>query len=113
MLPAIRMASLMKLNVTYFFTHDSIFVGQDGASRQPIEQIGQLRLIKGLTVFRPASPSELYGAYKLILQGVGPMAVVLSRQNMPVMYTATFFVLVIVFIIQIIGDLIVKRIDKR
>lgn len=105
MLPAIRMASMMKLNVTYFFTHDSIYVGQDGASHQPIEQIGQLRLIKGLHVFRPASPSELYGAYKLILQGIGPMAIILSRQNLKVLEEASFKD-------SLMGGYVIKRAKK-
>lgn len=84
MLPAIRMAALMKLNVLYIFTHDSIFVGEDGVTHQPIEQLANLRSIIGLNVFRPCDSNELLAGYKLVLEKSGPMAFVLSRQKMPV-----------------------------
>lgn len=84
MLPSIRMSAMMKLNVMYFFTHDSIYVGQDGPSHQPIEQLSQLRSIIGLKVFRPCDASELLAGYKFALSNKGPIAFVLSRQNMPI-----------------------------
>ena len=84
MLPSIRMATMMKLNIMYFFTHDSIYVGQDGPSHQPIEQLSQLRSIIGLKVFRPCDASELLAGYKFALSNKGPIAFVLSRQNMPI-----------------------------
>ena len=84
MLPSIRMAAMMKLNVMHFFTHDSIYVGQDGPSHQPIEQLSQLRSIIGLKVFRPCDASELLAGYKFALSNNGPIAFVLSRQNMPI-----------------------------
>ena len=84
MLPSIRMSAMMKLNVMYFFTHDSIYVGQDGPSHQPIEQLSQLRSIIGLKVFRPCDASELLAGYKFALSNNGPIAFVLSRQNMPI-----------------------------
>ncbi len=84
MLPSIRMAAMMKLNIMYFFTHDSIYVGQDGPSHQPIEQLSQLRSIIGLKVFRPCDASELLAGYKFALSNKGPIAFVLSRQNMPI-----------------------------
>ena len=84
MIPSIRMATMMKLNVMYFFTHDSIYVGQDGPSHQPIEQLSQLRSIIGLKVFRPCDASELLAGYKFALSNKGPIAFVLSRQNMPI-----------------------------
>lgn len=84
MTPAIRMAAMMKLNVLYIFTHDSIFVGEDGATHQPIEQLGQLRLIEGLKVFRPCDANELIAAYKYAISAEGPCAIVLSRQPIPV-----------------------------
>lgn len=84
MIPSIRMATMMKLNVMYFFTHDSIYVGQDGPSHQPIEQLSQLRSIIGLKVFRPCDASELLAGYKYALSNKGPIAFVLSRQNMPI-----------------------------
>ena len=84
MLPAIRMSALMKLNNVYFFTHDSIYVGEDGVTHQPIEQIGNLRSIIGLDVFRPADSNELLAGYKLVLENNGPTAFILSRQKMSV-----------------------------
>ena len=84
MLPSIRMSAMMKLNIMYFFTHDSIYVGQDGPSHQPIEQLSQLRSIIGLKVFRPCDASELLAGYKYALSNKGPIAFVLSRQNMPI-----------------------------
>lgn len=84
MLPSIRMSAMMKLNIMYFFTHDSIYVGQDGPSHQPIEQLSQLRSIIGLKVFRPCDASELLAGYKFALSNKGPIAFVLSRQNMPI-----------------------------
>lgn len=84
MLPAIRMAALMKLNVLYIFTHDSIHVGKDGPTHQPIEQLGQLRLIPNLKVFRPCDANELVCAYKFAISGQGPCVIVLSKQEIPV-----------------------------
>ena len=83
MLPAIRLASSMKLNCLYFFTHDSIYVGKDGISHQPIEQLGQLRSIIGLKVVRPCDANELLTGYQFALSSDGPVAFILSRQNMP------------------------------
>lgn len=83
MLPSIRMAAEMKLKVMYYFTHDSIFVGQDGVSHQPIEQLGQLRSIIGLNVFRPADANELLAGYQHFMDNVGPTAFILTKQNMP------------------------------
>lgn len=84
MLPAIRMSALMKLNVLYVFTHDSIYIGEDGVTHQPIEQLSNLRSIIGLNVFRPCDANELLAGYKLALENNGPMAFVLSRQKMEV-----------------------------
>lgn len=80
---AIRLAALSKLPVIYQFTHDSIFVGEDGPTHQPIEQIMSLRAIPGLQVIRPADIHELKGAWLAALRYVGPTALVLSRQNLP------------------------------
>lgn len=82
MLPAIRLASSMKLNCLYFFTHDSIYVGKDGISHQPIEQLSCLRSIIGLKVVRPCDANELIAGYHYALAGEGPVAFILSRQNM-------------------------------
>ncbi len=84
MLPAIRMSGMMDLNTLYFFTHDSIAIGQDGASHQPIEQIANLRSIIGLNVYRPCDANELLAGYDNYLTFGGATAMVLSRQNMPI-----------------------------
>ena len=84
MLPSIRLAAMMKLPVMYFFTHDSLFVGQDGPSHQPIEQLAQLRSIIGLNVFRPCDANELIAGYQTILSNNVPTAFILSRQDMPI-----------------------------
>jgi len=84
MRPAIRMAALMKLPVIYIFTHDSIFVGEDGPTHQPVEQLESLRTIPNLKVIRPADGEETKEAWKEILQRTdGPTALILSRQNLP------------------------------
>ncbi len=85
MRPAIRLAALMKLPVIYIFTHDSIAVGEDGPTHQPVEQLASLRAIPGLTVIRPADATETAAAWRLTLQKTdGPVALLLSRQNLPV-----------------------------
>jgi transketolase len=86
MRPAIRLAALMKLPVTYVFTHDSIAVGEDGPTHQPVEQVMSLRAIPGLTVIRPADANETAQAWRMALRSVdAPVALVLSRQNLPVL----------------------------
>lgn len=80
---AIRLAALSKLPVIYQFTHDSIFVGEDGPTHQPIEQIMSLRAIPGLRVVRPADAHEVKGAWLSALENSGPTALILSRQNLP------------------------------
>lgn len=85
MRPAIRMASLMKLPVIYVFTHDSVAVGEDGPTHQPIEHIQSLRLIPGLTVLRPADANETRTAWETAVNNsTGPVALILSRQGLPV-----------------------------
>jgi len=84
MRPAIRMAALMGLPVIYIFTHDSIMVGEDGPTHQPVEQLESLRLIPNLKVIRPADEEETKLAWKeAIKKTEGPTALVLSRQNLP------------------------------
>ncbi len=80
MRPAIRLAALMGLPVTYIFTHDSIGVGEDGPTHQPVEQLASLRAIPGLTVLRPADARETAGAWAVALTSPGPVALVLTRQ---------------------------------
>jgi len=84
MRPAIRLAALMEQPVIYVFTHDSIFLGEDGPTHQPIEQLASLRAIPGLTVLRPADAAETAQAWRLALQKKdGPTALVLTRQGLP------------------------------
>lgn len=85
MRPAIRLASLMKLPVIYIFTHDSVAVGEDGPTHQPVEQLAGLRAIPGLTVIRPADATETIEAWRLAAQTTdSPVALILSRQKLPV-----------------------------
>ncbi len=82
MLPAIRMRAMMELPVFTVFTHDSVDVGQDGPTHQPIEQIGQLRQIIGLLTYRPATPAEVVACYKLFFETKKPMAMVFSKSKL-------------------------------
>jgi transketolase len=83
--PAIRLAALMKLRVIYVFTHDSIAVGEDGPTHQPVEHLMALRAIPGLTVIRPADANETAEAWRWALkQREGPVALILTRQALPV-----------------------------
>jgi len=89
MRPAIRLAALMGLPVIYVFTHDSIFVGEDGPTHQPIEHIAALRVIPGLRVLRPADAEETAEAWRMaLLRTDGPTALVLTRQKLPVILKA-------------------------
>jgi len=84
--PAIRLAALMKLPVTYVFTHDSVAVGEDGPTHQPVEHLAVLRAIPGLTVIRPADATETAAAWRVAVKSTdGPVALILSRQNLPVL----------------------------
>lgn len=88
MRPAIRLAALMKLGVVYIFTHDSIGVGEDGPTHQPIEHLASLRAIPGLVVLRPADANETAQAWRVALERRdGPTALVLSRQKCPMVTT--------------------------
>jgi transketolase len=84
MKPAIRMASLMKLPVIYVFTHDSIGVGEDGPTHQPIEHLAALRAMPQIDVFRPADANETRTAWEFAMEQTDrPTALVLTRQNLP------------------------------
>ncbi len=86
MRPSIRLAGLMKLPVIYVFTHDSIAVGEDGPTHQPVEHVASLRAIPGLTVIRPSDALETVEAWrKTIETSDGPVALILSRQKLPVL----------------------------
>jgi transketolase len=90
MKPAIRLAALMKLPVTYVFTHDSIGLGQDGPTHQPIEQLAALRAVPDLLVLRPGDANETAQAWRTILAQSGPSCLVLSRQALPTQDRAKF-----------------------
>jgi transketolase len=84
MRPSIRVANIMGIQVIYVFTHDSIFVGEDGPTHEPVEQIASLRLIPGMTVIRPADGPEVAAAWANALRRKdGPTALILSRQGVP------------------------------
>jgi transketolase len=85
MRPAIRLASLMKLRSIYVFTHDSIGVGEDGPTHQPIEHAASLRAIPQLTVIRPADANETASAWRVAMNRRGPTALLLTRQALPVL----------------------------
>jgi transketolase len=86
MRPAVRLAAFMKLPVVYVYTHDSIFVGEDGPTHQPIEHLMAMRTIMGLTVIRPADAAETAVAWKIAMQrSDGPTALCLTRQGLPVL----------------------------
>jgi transketolase len=84
MRPSVRLAALMGARVIYVYTHDSIGLGEDGPTHQPIEQLSSLRAIPGLTVLRPADANETAVAWKLAVEApAGPVALVLTRQKLP------------------------------
>lgn len=89
MRPAIRLAALMKLPTRYIFTHDSIGLGEDGPTHQPVEHLAALRAIPGLAVFRPADANEVRECWKAALRWDGPAALALTRQNVPILDRAT------------------------
>ncbi len=83
--PSVRLAALSGLPVVFVYTHDSIGVGEDGPTHQPIEQLASLRVMPGLAVYRPADANETSAVWRAALRrGDGPTVVVLSRQNLPV-----------------------------
>ena len=84
--PSLRLTSMMNLANIYIFTHDSISVGEDGPTHQPVEQLLMLRSIPNLDVFRPADANEVIGSYKAILaKKEGPSALLLARNTLPIL----------------------------
>ncbi|WP_152658047.1 transketolase [Oceanobacillus sp. CFH 90083] len=82
--PSIRLASIMNMPVTYVFTHDSIAVGEDGPTHEPVEHLAALRAIPHLSLIRPADANEVQAAWRLALESTDqPTALVLTRQNLP------------------------------
>src|SRR5207249_8809413 len=91
MRPAIRLAALTHLKPIYVFTHDSIGLGEDGPTHQPIEHLAALRAMPNLTVIRPADATEAVEAWRaVILHRQGPIALVLTRQKVPVIDRAKY-----------------------
>lgn len=86
MRPAIRLAALMQAHTTFVFTHDSIGLGEDGPTHQPIEQLASLRAVPGLNLFRPADANETAAAWSVAMTRGGPTAMALSRQNLPILH---------------------------
>jgi len=86
MRPSVRLAALMGLGVIYVFTHDSIALGEDGPTHQPVEQLAALRAIPGITVIRPADATETVAAWRVALEHKdGPVALILTRQKLPIL----------------------------
>ena len=85
MRPAVRLAALMGTKVAFVWSHDSVGLGEDGPTHQPIEQLASLRAMPGLSVIRPGDANETVHAWKLHIEGDGPTALVLSRQNLEVL----------------------------
>ena len=92
MRPSLRLAALMQAHSIFIFTHDSIGLGQDGPTHQPIEHLTSLRAMPGLTVFRPADANETADAWRLAIGLTGPVALVLTRQALPVLDPKRFCV---------------------
>ncbi len=84
MRPSLRLAALMKLHTRYIYTHDSIGLGEDGPTHQPVEQLAALRAIPNFALFRPADANEVRECWKAALQWDGPAALALTRQNVPI-----------------------------
>ena len=82
---AIRLAALQQAHVVLVFTHDSIGMGEDGPTHQPVEQLLGLRSVPGLTMFRPADANEAVAAWRLAIERSGPSALVFTRQKIPVL----------------------------
>jgi transketolase len=87
---SIRLAALMRLPVVYVFTHDSIGVGEDGPTHQPVEQLAALRAMPGIAVIRPADAAETAEAWRVALERRGPTALALTRQALPVLDRTRF-----------------------
>ena len=85
MRPAIRVAALSHTHAIYVFTHDSIGLGEDGPTHQPVEHLAALRAIPNLTVIRPSDANETVEAWKVAVEAQGPVALILSRQNLDVL----------------------------
>ncbi|TAL17870.1 transketolase [bacterium] len=90
MRPALRLGALMGARVVHVFTHDSLALGEDGPTHQPVEHLMSLRAIPGLTVIRPCDANETAAAWKVALETSGPAALILTRQNVPTLDRGMF-----------------------
>ncbi|HZQ36454.1 MAG TPA: transketolase, partial [Dehalococcoidia bacterium] len=91
MRPPVRLAALMGIPATFVYTHDSIGLGEDGPTHQPVEQLAGLRSVPNLVMLRPADANETAEAWKVALQGKdGPFAIVLTRQKLPIIDQSTY-----------------------
>lgn len=88
--PSVRLSALMNLRTVYVFTHDSVFVGEDGPTHEPVEHTASLRLIPNLLVIRPSDATETAAAWRATLNHKGPTALILTRQNLPVIDRAKY-----------------------
>ncbi|EQD37044.1 transketolase, partial [mine drainage metagenome] len=87
--PSIRLAALQRTHVVLVFTHDSVAVGEDGPTHQPVEQLVSMRAIPGLVLLRPADANETVEAWRIAARRSGPVALALTRQKVPVLDPAT------------------------
>ena len=83
--PSLRLAALMQAHSLFIFTHDSIWVGEDGPTHQPIEHLSSLRAMPGMTVIRPADANEVAAAWRVAIDRSGPVSFILTRQKLPVL----------------------------
>ena len=83
--PALRLTALMDLPVTYIFTHDSISIGQDGPTHQPVEQLVSLRAVPNMEVFRPADSNEVIGSFKTIYENNSPSSLIIGRGSIKIL----------------------------
>ncbi|MGO9116313.1 MAG: transketolase [Desulfomonilaceae bacterium] len=85
MRPSLRLSALMDVHSTFIFTHDSIGLGEDGPTHQPVEHLASLRAIPNFTVIRPADANETAEAWRIAMQRRGPVALILTRQKLPIL----------------------------
>jgi transketolase len=85
MRPSLRLSALMDAHSTFIFTHDSIGLGEDGPTHQPVEHLASLRAIPNFTVIRPADANETAEAWRVAMQRRGPVALILTRQKLPIL----------------------------
>lgn len=88
MIPSMRMSCLMNLPVTYIFTHDSLYISEDGPTHQPVEQLSILRSLPNMHTFRPCDYKEIVGSWNYILNNEKPVSLVLSREDLPLLQTS-------------------------